>query len=163
MAIIGEMGVGKTTVGRLLARLLDRRFMDSDEMLEEEFGTTGATFAEVNGVAALHDEELRLFFQMAQAETPVVLAPAASIIEVASARQALSSFSVVWLRASPRVTMERIHRSGHRRTIDYRELKRLRDLRRGFYEDVADYVSETDSKEADEVVAELARELKGLE
>lgn len=160
VVLVGEMGVGKTTVGRLLAGLLGRPFIDSDALFETEFGTTGAAFAQVKGVAALHRQELRLFVQMVGTVSAAVLAPAASIIEEPMAREALTDCWVLWLRASPEVGMDRIGREQHRRSIDLEELKRLRDVRRVLYEDVADYEIETDSRAPDELAEELARVLK---
>ena len=163
MVIVGEMGVGKTTVGRLLASRLDRPFIDSDELFEEDLGTTGAAFARVKGVSALHRQELRLFLDMVDVSSPAVLAPAASIVEEPSAREALSALVVVWLRASPEVAMDRIRRGKHRRSIGSEEINRLRDLRRDLYEVVADFVIETDYKPPDELAEELAQELERSE
>lgn len=55
--LIGFMGVGKTTLGKKLARSLNVEFIDSDEALELKFGCSIAEFFEKNGEEAFRKEE----------------------------------------------------------------------------------------------------------
>jgi shikimate kinase len=61
IVVTGAMGVGKTTVGRLLAAELGLPFLDSDDYLEMEVGDSGAVIAAQEGVAGLHEVELEVF------------------------------------------------------------------------------------------------------
>lgn len=55
--LIGFMGVGKTTLGKKLARSLNVEFIDSDEALEVKFGCSIADFFEKNGEDTFRKEE----------------------------------------------------------------------------------------------------------
>ena len=61
IVLIGPMGVGKTTLGRLLADQLSLEFRDSDVWIESMAGRTGAEIAEADGIAELHRLELLAF------------------------------------------------------------------------------------------------------
>ena len=80
IVFVGQMGVGKSTLGRLLASALDRPFVDSDEYIRRATGRNAREVAESVGVEDLHDLELEA---LADALTTdgVVVAAAASVID----------------------------------------------------------------------------------
>jgi shikimate kinase len=75
------MGVGKTTVGRLLARTLGRPFIDGDQQIEEITGRTGREIAATDGVPALHALELSVLLQALEGSSDAVVAAAASVVD----------------------------------------------------------------------------------
>lgn len=89
--VTGAMGVGKTTVGRLLATELGIPFADSDLVIEERMGRTGEMIASRQGVAHLHELELGVFLEMCREDAPTVIAPAASVVDDPSGRGALEA------------------------------------------------------------------------
>ena len=58
--LIGLMGAGKSTVGKLIARKLDRRFIDSDHALEERCGVKIPTIFEMEGEAGFRKREAQI-------------------------------------------------------------------------------------------------------
>ncbi|MGD2060253.1 MAG: shikimate kinase, partial [Acidimicrobiia bacterium] len=72
IVLLGEMGVGKTTVGRALADRLGRTFLDSDEVIESESGLSGAEIADRSGVDVLHQRELEVLAKMIGIPGPAV-------------------------------------------------------------------------------------------
>ena len=157
--LVGEMGVGKTTVGTRLAARLGRDFLDSDAVIEESFGQTGAEIAGEDGVARLHVIELETFLDMADRDEEAVIAPAASVVDDERGRDRLAEQFTVWLIADPAVTAERSRRQGHRRPYDTGERHRLWEGRSSHLERIAAMVVDTgqSSPEAavDEIVARL--------
>ena len=136
LILVGPMGAGKTTVGRLLSRRLEIPFHDSDAALHERTGETGADIAGRAGVARLHQLELETFLEMARKPQRSVICPAASVIDSAVARAVLRSHQAVWLDA-PHPVLEARRRSGdHRRSLKPGEWADLLERRRSHYAEV---------------------------
>lgn len=143
VVLIGEMGAGKTVVGTALASLTGLRFLDSDRMIESRRDATGADIARDMGVATLHGLELEVFLDAAEEDGPIVIAPAASVVDDARGRAVLQSHAVVWLKAPDHVLEARSARGEHRRSIDEAERQRLRGRRASHLEGLADIELDT--------------------
>lgn len=111
VVLIGLMGVGKTTVGRLLATRLRWSFWDNDEALEAATGNTAAQLQRERGQRALHEEEHRLLREALRTHAPTVFAAASSVVLDPSV---LRGTLVVWLRMSTAMEERNIGRSGQR-------------------------------------------------
>ena len=138
VVIVGPMGVGKTTLARLLARSLDRPFVDSDRVILGRRGRSGREIAEEDGVDVLHAVEARVLLDALEAERPSVIAAAGSVVEKPEVRRALAAATVVWLDGRPRLVVERAARGAHRREITIEEAEALDRRRRPRYRAVAD-------------------------
>lgn len=116
LALVGLMGVGKTTVGRLLAGSLHWPFADSDAAIE---GREGASVREIQrrrGAPALHALEAAVLLEALREPGPSVICAAASTIEDERCRQALAQPDVlaVWLSATLETMVARYDRDPHR-------------------------------------------------
>src|SRR5580700_5145601 len=78
--LLGAMGSGKTTVGRLLATSLGRPFVDSDLELHKR-GLDAKALLVASGRDALHDVESEVVQQAVASPVPAVIAAAASVID----------------------------------------------------------------------------------
>jgi shikimate kinase len=159
VVIIGEMGVGKTTVGSAVAKLLARPFHDSDARLEADTGRSGAQIAAEDGVDALHDMELSVLLELLADETPAVIAPAASVVDVEEGRDALDSHHVVWLVASADAVASRRREGDHRRPLRPGERERLWEQRSQRFLDLADITVDTGDRTAAECASEVCERL----
>jgi shikimate kinase len=111
VVLIGMMGAGKTTVGRLLAERLGWAFWDNDEALRNEVGQTAAEFQRERGQPALHQVEDRLLREALHSPDPAVVAAAGS---VAVNPGTLKGAVAVWLKTSAQTEREHIKASGQR-------------------------------------------------
>jgi len=159
IALIGAMGSGKTTIGRRVAALLGRQFVDNDELLERTTGSTAAELAARDGIDALHRLEASTVLDALRSRTPAVIAAAASTIEDAAVRSTLRERAwVAWLRADPGTLVARMPSSSARpfgeadRDRLVAEQAQRRDVR---FAEVADRVFETDRARPDQVVSGL--------
>jgi shikimate kinase len=116
VVVLGLMGSGKTTVGRLLAGLLGWRFSDSDAEIEGTTGHDVRDLLELEGAPAMHAREADQLLHALSSEAPVVVGAAASVIDDSACRARLASGDVivVWLRASPATLATRFRSSARR-------------------------------------------------
>src|SRR3546814_12163077 len=119
IVLLGLMGAGKSSVGRRVAKRLDRELIDGDVVLDERTGgMTAAEVADSEGIDALHDMEAQIALDALASTTPAVIGPAASTIEVDAVREALAHHLVVWLKAPASYLAERAVQKDHRPLLD---------------------------------------------
>lgn len=159
--VTGAMGVGKTTVGRLLAAEIGMPFLDSDECLEAQRGEAGSVIAAREGVARLHELELEVFLAMCQTPGTAVIAPAASVVDHEPGRRALEENFTVWLTAPGEVLAERQGRGTHRRPISPEAHAALQAARAPSLSAVSAVTIDTGATSPGEVVDKLVELLPG--
>jgi shikimate kinase len=159
LVILGPMGVGKTTIGSRAAERMGRSFLDSDAMVMDRMGRTGAEIAADDGVAVLHRLELELFIEMSDREEPVVIAPGASVVDTHAGRAMCRTCWTVVLSASEDVLEVRRSRGSHRRTLGSAEAVRLASERLGHHREVADLTIDTTGRAPDEIADEIAESI----
>jgi shikimate kinase len=145
IVLVGLMGSGKTTVGKRLAALLDRPFVDADDALEATTGRTIADIFEHDGEEEFRRlETAQLATLLDRADSPVIATGGGAVTRAAN-RQLLQdhpSATVVWLDGSPEFIASRIQPKPHRpllATEDPRTvLQRLHAERAPLYGEVAD-------------------------
>ena len=157
--LVGMMGAGKTTVGRLLARRLKLRFFDSDHEIEARCGVKIPVIFEIEGEAGFRAREAQAIAELTAMEG-IVLATGGGAVLAAESRALLSAHgTVVYLRATPEHLYERVRQDRNRPLLAGGEpLERLRELhgqRDNLYRAVADIVLETGAQS----VQALARQL----
>lgn len=106
--VIGLMGCGKTTAGRLAAVALDVPFVDNDATIAEMAGTSTVELAGLGG-GVLHDWERRYAEAQAAARVPAVVGVPASCADRPADLTALrAAGTLVYLRARPEVLAARV-------------------------------------------------------
>ena len=162
--LIGLMGAGKSTVGRVLARKLNSRFVDSDHALEERCGVKIPTIFEMEGEAGFRKREAQIIEELTQ-EKGLILATGGGSVLLPENRRALSERgTVVYLHANP---IELWHRTkggegrpllqnGEPKTI----LENLYALRDPLYREIADHIIETGKPSVNQLVNTLLMQLE---
>ena len=141
--LVGLMGAGKTTLGRQLARRLDKRFVDADHELEARLGVTIPTIFEIEGEAAFRDREVQTLGELALMEN-IVLSTGGGVVLRAENRELLkTSGTVLYLHVDPAMLYERVRHARHRPLLHGDTRARLDELyaqRDTLYREVADHV-----------------------
>jgi shikimate kinase len=119
VVLVGMMGTGKTTVGRLLAEQLGRPFIDTDEAVEARTGRTVAELFEAVGERGFRAEESAVLAAVLADPTPAVVAAAGGSVLDPANRQVIREAGsvgglVVWLRADVAVLARRVASGTHR-------------------------------------------------
>jgi shikimate kinase len=161
--LVGMMGSGKTTVGRLLAERLGWPHLDSDEMIEAATGRSVPDILRTDGEAAFRAEESKVLAQAVTSDDPAVVSVAGGAVLAAENRSRLKAAGpVVWLRAEVATLAERVGDGRGRPLLeDDRKgaLQRLYAERRPLYAEVADVVVDVDGVPAAEVVDRIREAL----
>ena len=111
IVLVGLMGVGKSTVGRRLAKRLGLPFVDSDSAIEDAAG--GASAAEVferYGEQDFRDGERRLVARLVEGERRVIATGGGAFVDPATRSLLKSRAVTVWLDAPVEVLAERTGR-----------------------------------------------------
>ena len=158
VVLVGMMGSGKSTVGPMIAERLGRRYVDSDEVIEQRTGMTIAALFKAKGEPAARDVEQRVLDETLADPVPSVLGTGGGVVTRTSGRDALRAAPfVVWLRAQPETLTARVGNGEGRPLLagtDVLEtVRRLARERRPLYEEVADAVIDVDSLAPGGVVA----------
>jgi shikimate kinase len=137
IALVGLMGVGKSTVGRRLAAVLRMPFKDADQEIERAAGCTVGELFTGRGEAEFRDGERRVIARLLE-EPPHVLATGGGAFMNAETRALMKQkATTVWLKADLEVLVERTGRKNTRPLLqgkDPREvLARLMAERDPFY------------------------------
>jgi shikimate kinase len=129
ICLIGLPGVGKSTVGRHLARSLSCRFIDSDSEIEKRLGCTIREFFEREGEASFRDVEQAVIAELAGLGEGVLATGGGAVLRDAN-RQALRDASTVfYLRSKPEDLFRRLRHDTHRPLLQVRDpLRKLREL-----------------------------------
>ncbi|MEO1750811.1 shikimate kinase AroK [Thiofaba sp. EF100] len=162
--LVGPMGAGKSTSGRLLARTLGLTFIDSDKVIEERTGASIPLIFELEGEAGFRARERAVIDDLTR-EAGIVLATGGGAILAPENREVLRSRGkVVYLHASVDHQMERTAHDRNRpllQTPDRRgKLEELMKIREPLYRETAHLVVETDGLAPKTVVQRIIRGLR---
>jgi len=161
--LVGMMGAGKTTIGRSLARVLGRRFIDLDHELEARCGVRIPTIFEIEGEAGFRKREAALLDDYTRLSGIVLATGGGAVLAPENRRVLRERGVVVYLRASVDELYRRTARDRNRpllATPDPRAtLSRLLEQREPLYREVADLVVETGSLPVAAAVAALVRDV----
>ncbi|MBP7943149.1 MAG: shikimate kinase [Polynucleobacter sp.] len=158
------MGAGKSTVGKLLAKKLGRRFLDADHVIEDRCGVKIPVIFEMEGEDGFRKREAQAIKDIT-AEPDVILATGGGAVLLPENRQFLSERgTVIYLHANP---MELWHRTkgGEGRPLlkngDAKKiLENLYAIRDPLYREIADYVIETGKPSVNQLVNTLIMQLE---
>jgi shikimate kinase len=160
LALIGYRGTGKSTVGRILADRLNRRFLDADREIEARAGRSIRSIFTEWGEAAFRDWEEQTLAELTSAFPAAIVATGGGAVLREINRQRIRGLGfVVWLRADACVLAHRLE-SDSRGLADrpaltpvgtLSEIATVLEVRIPLYQELADAVIETGDKTPDEV------------
>jgi shikimate kinase len=174
VALIGLRGAGKSSVGRALAPLLGRTFVDLDHELalaaERVLGPPLLPAGEVlarEGEAFFRDTEEEVLAETLQAPRPIVLATGGGAVERSANRQRLAGLATcVWLEVEPDELARRLRADPSPRPPlvsrdPVTEAAAIDARRRPLYRALADLRVSCGRRDPDALAAEIARALAG--
>jgi len=135
LALIGFMGAGKTTIGRELARLTQRPFVDTDEEIAKRFGPIPELFE--RGEPEFRQIEEQVVAEALAGPTAVIALGGGAVLSEATRRRLRRTAYVGWVTVDVETAWSRVRDSGRPLARDRESFGHLFDSRADFYDLVA--------------------------
>ena len=163
LALIGFMGTGKSSVGRLVAEQLHFDYLDTDELIQSRTGRTITDIFDGEGEAVFRKLEQQLVMELAIRKRTVISTGGGLPTNPASLASLKNHALVVCLWASPEKIWERVRNQTHRpllRSTDSQsKIRELLAAREPFYRQ-ADVLINTDLRSAREAAQQVVHQFK---
>lgn len=162
--LVGLMGAGKTTVGRMLAKRLSLDFVDSDREIEARTGVSIPTIFEIEGEEGFRKRETQVIAELARRSGQVVATGGGAVLRQENRDIMRMGGFVVYLNAPPHVLLERTRHDRNRPLLQVADpLLRLTELlshRDQFYREVAHLVVDNGRINTQNILQMLIREVE---
>ncbi|MFY0669302.1 MAG: shikimate kinase AroK [Alteromonas stellipolaris] len=157
--LVGPMGAGKSTIGRHLADELHLDFYDSDQEIERRSGADIAWIFDLEGEDGFRAREENIINDLTDKQGIVLATGGGSIVTNAVRNRLSARGIVVYLQTTIDKQVARTQRDKRRPLLQNDDpeqvLRDLADLRNPLYEEVADYVVDTDDQSARAVANQI--------
>lgn len=162
--LVGPMGVGKTTIGKKLARRLKKKFFDSDREIENRTGASINLIFDVEGEQGFRERESKVIEEIT-AKDGIVMATGGGAVLSDANRKILSERGIViYLAASPDLLMTRTAYDQNRPLLNtgnrLKKIKLLLKEREPLYYEVADKRLDVEGMTMKDIVNELTEFLE---
>lgn len=157
VVLIGPMGVGKTTIGRKLAKALKVPFIDTDNLITDEHGPIPAIFEERGEPEFRRLEEKAM--EKAIRETGVVATGGGAVVSSLT-RKRLKAVTVVYLSTDGKHIASRL-KNGNRPLIQngVEDWRRIYEERKPVYKETADFEVNTSGQPINASIQEILKKL----
>lgn len=162
--LVGPMGAGKTTIGKLLADDLNLEFIDVDREIEARSGVDIPWIFDREGEAGFRIRESAALNELSQLERVLISTGGGAVLSLDNRKIMSATGTVVYLHTSVDEQARRTNRDRKRPLLQNddpaRVLAELMAIREPLYRDVADIIVETDGRSPKTVAQDIAARLR---
>lgn len=155
LVLVGMPGVGKTTIGKLIATKTGREFIDSDIAFTEKFNKTPATYILENGEKAFRDSEEEVLKGLLKESGRVIATGGGAVIRDINVKRMKSNSTVVWLKGD----IAKLSTTDRPLSSSVEKLAEMLKVRTPMYENASEYsfdVQDDPMPLAEEIIKELS-------
>lgn len=164
--LVGLMGSGKTTIGKLASKKLSKSFIDSDHVIEESTGVRVPLIFEYEGEEGFRRRETKALEELVKKKDIILATGGGIILKKSNQKLLMGNGLVIYLKADYDLLASRLKNDRTRpllQGVDIKErLKNLLKVRDPIYTTIADYVIDTKNKRASDIVNEIEKIFKQL-
>jgi len=165
IVLIGFMGTGKTAVGQLLSKKLDRKFIELDSLIAQKAGKSIPEIFQQDGEIAFRELEIGATKEAAKMKNVVIACGGGLVLNKINIDRLTKSSRIVYLTASPRVILKRVSNEvGQRPLLEVDNLtltaRELLKFRKPFYERAAGITIYTSKLDINAVAEQIIEKLK---
>lgn len=161
--LVGPMGAGKSTIGKMLADRTNREFIDADNVMIEKTGVGIDLIFDIEGEEGFRKREKRLIRELTALDNIVLATGGGAILDEANRNCLQKRGTVIYLMASPEQLFKRTEKDKNRPLLNTRDrlgrIRELMEMREPLYKEVADKVVSTEGKSVKQIVDKLCEEL----
>ncbi|HET8790188.1 MAG TPA: shikimate kinase AroK [Modicisalibacter sp.] len=164
--LVGPMGAGKSTIGRLLAAELQRDFVDTDHEIQARCGADIPWIFDVEGEIGFREREVLIVDELTRSPSIVLATGGGAVMREANRRALRERGTVVYLYTTVEQQLRRTAKDRNRPLLRNNDpeavLRGLFDVRDPLYRATADLVVRTDRRGPRAVVNEILRRVQRL-
>lgn len=164
--LVGPMGAGKTTIGKLLADDLHLEFIDVDREIETRSGVDIPWIFDREGEAGFRIRESAALSELSQLERVLISTGGGAVLSSDNRKVMSATGTVVYLHTSVDEQVRRTSRDRKRPLLQNddpaRVLAELMAIREPLYREVADIIIDTDGRSPKTVSQDIAARLRNL-
>ena len=157
--LIGPMGAGKTSIGKLLSREVGLQFVDTDQEIEKRTGVDIPWIFDVEGEEGFRRREREVVKELVERQGIILSTGGGTIVDAESRTFLAARGVVIYLHATVSQQYERIYKDTKRPLVSSdnpkEALRHLFDEREALYREIADAVFETDDKSVHRAVKDI--------
>ncbi len=166
LILIGPMGAGKTTIGRLLAAELSRDFHDTDHEIQSRCGADIPWIFDVEGEEGFRHRESMMIDELTRLEGVVIATGGGAVLREENRRALRERGTVIYLQTTVEQQLRRTAKDRHRPLLQRGDrealLREMFALRDPLYQATADIMVRTDRRGPRAVVNDIVRRVTHL-
>lgn len=160
------MGAGKTTIGKLIAKHLNKTFFDSDHEIEKRTGVNISLIFELEGEAGFRSREAAVIHELAEQQNIVLATGGGAVLNPQNRDNLHHNGTVIYLHAKVEDLWRRTRHDKNRPLLQTADpLAKLRELfaqRDPLYREIADIIVDSGEQSAHALVDQIEERLKHL-
>lgn len=165
IVLIGFMGAGKTTVGRLLAKELKRKFYDCDNLIVQKMELPIEEIFKVYGEIKFREVESEILSRLLKMDGVIIATGGGVITRYRNVEMIKKRGFVIYLFADALILYERLKKDRTKRPLlsnenYFYDMMKLILMRESIYKKVADVIVDTSSKSPQKVSSEIITKLR---